>query len=132
MIRVVTEKATWPFLLVAFLIFPLPLFAVGGATAFSGADTQSTSEQKKESVTATGCLERAAAEGLLVLNCEDGTMYVLKSKDVDLQAHTGHKVTVTGVLTEIDDEEEGSEEYREGGVMMLVVTKLQMVSAKCR
>jgi len=131
MINKATNTAIKPLLLIATLIFASSLFVTGVEASMRG-DTQSTKEPKKESITVTGCLDKGASEDMVVINCQDGTMYILKSKDVDLKAHISHKVTVTGTVTEIDDDIEGSEEYREGGVMMLVVTKLKMISARCQ
>ena len=132
MINTVTNMAIRPFLLVAILISASSLFITGGVGASIRGDMQSTKESKKEPITVTGCLDKGASENMVVINGQDGTMYILKSTDVDLKAHINHKVAVTGTVTEIDDEEEGSEEYREGGVMMLVVTKLKMISARCQ
>lgn len=126
-----TNKVIKPSLLLATLIFASPLF-VTGVGALTRGDTQSTKETKKEPITVTGCLDKGASEDMVVINCQDGTMYILKSKDLDLKAHVSHKVTVTGTVTEIDDDLEGSEEYRESGVMMLVVPKLKLVSTRCQ
>ena len=131
MINTVTNTAIRPLLLVAILIFASSLFMAGRVGALTRGDTQSPKESKKEPITVTGCLDKGASENMVVINGQDGSMYILKSTDVDLKAHIRHKVAVTGPVTEIDDEE-GSEEYREGGVMMLVVTKLKMISARCQ
>lgn len=128
MINTVTNRL----LLVAILISTSSLPVIGRDGALTRGDTQSARESKKEPITVTGCLDKGASENMVVINGQDGTMYILKGTDVGLKAHISHKVAVTGTVTEIDDDEEGSEEYHEGGVMMIVVTKLKMISTRCQ
>ena len=59
-------------------------------------------------------------------------MYLLKSSKVVLKDQLGHKVAVSGTIKEDDDDEDVNPEYREGGVKLLIVSSLKMISTKCQ
>ena len=132
MINSVTAGAVRPFLIFSIFVLASVLFDAAGLRASARRDWQPTQESKKRPITVTGCLEKGAGDDAVVISGQDGSMYLLKSADIDLKAHIKHKVTLTGKVTEIDDDEEGSDEYRESGVMMLVVTNLKVISVTCK
>ncbi len=92
--------------------FAYVLFAAV-ATAFlfaaSGSVAAGSAVDDENVVTLTGCLEQPEGAEHYVLKTEDGTLYALKSStDVNLGAHKGHKVSVTGKKVE------AKEKAREG------------------
>jgi hypothetical protein len=71
-------------------------------------DTSSTSQsaQDQKTVTATGCLQKAASgNGYQLTDSSSMKTYDLSaaSSDVDLSAHVGHTVTVTGTPSAASD-----------------------------
>jgi hypothetical protein len=55
-------------------------------------------EQKEMSSegTATGCLQKGDEPNGFTLTGEDGKVWELRSSEVSLSEHVGHKVTITG------------------------------------
>jgi hypothetical protein len=71
-------------------------------------DTSATSQsaQDQKTVTATGCLQKAASgNGYQLTDSSSMKTYDLSaaSSDVDLSAHVGHTVTVTGTPSAASD-----------------------------
>lgn len=113
--------------------------------------TQEKKEEKAEkkaekgthaTKTVTGCLQKGDEPDEFAITAEDGKTYGLRSTDVKLAEHVGHKVTVTGASTHESKEEKTAEkqEKKEGKVENaagkqeigdLKVTDLKMVSASC-
>jgi hypothetical protein len=119
------------FFCITILALVFSLFASPGSWALARANAQSTKDAKEETVTVTGCLVKGDEEASRILiTGQDGKPYLIKNADDGLKNHIGHKVAVTGRVTEIDDDEAG-EEYREGGAMLLVVTSFKLISTKC-
>jgi hypothetical protein len=86
--------------------------------------------------TVTGCLQKGDEPGEFAIVGADGKTWELRSANVKLDQHLGHKVTVTGSVTH----ESKAEEKREGQVEKaatkeaysdLNVTSLKMVSDSC-
>ena len=74
----------------------------------------------------TSCAATAGADA-------SGKAYEMRSSEVKLGEHLGHKVTVTGRLkdgTDEDEEREAKDSKKETGYIQ--VTKLAMVSASCQ
>lgn len=99
--------------------------------------------------TVTGCLQAGQKAGRFMLTAEDGTVYHLRSKSVDLSEHVGHTVTVTGRVAQRRPQEgqapssssspeanaAQSGEGQGGGHAhghMLFVSDLKMVSDSCK
>ena len=61
----------------------------------------------------TGCLVRGDEPGEVWLAQEDGEIYGLESGKIDLNAHLGHKVMVTGYVLPEAKEEVGEEAQKE-------------------
>ncbi|MGA7916582.1 MAG: DUF5818 domain-containing protein [Candidatus Acidiferrales bacterium] len=100
--------------------------------------------------TVTGCLQAGQKAGRFMLTADDGTVYHLRSKSVDLSEHVGHTVTVTGRVGQRRPQEgqapssssspeanaAGQSGEGQGGGHahghMLFVSDLKMVSDSCK
>jgi hypothetical protein len=105
--------------------------------------TAATAADKKskigKQVTVTGCLAKGDDANEYRLT-SDGKTYGLFSKTVDLSAHVGHKVSVTGTTLghKAEEKMEGGERHRgrtgEAKTQEsshLDVSSLQMIDTKC-
>jgi len=113
----------------ALLAFAIALGVCGTPTA--SAQEKSTSGK----TTVTGCLQKGDEAGEYSITGEDGKMYGLRSKTVNLSEHVGHKVTVTGTLRAESAEKGEAEEHEKKGAVEagdIRVTDLKMVSDKCQ
>jgi hypothetical protein len=55
---------------------------------------------KTPTTTVTGCIAAGKKDGTFKLTADDGTVYMLRSRNTNFAEHVGHTVTVTGrVLT---------------------------------
>jgi hypothetical protein len=104
---------------------------------------QEKSEQKMEKSTrhtenVTGCLQKGDEAGGFALTGDDGKMWELRSQKIKLADHVGHKVTVTGSLTQhskTHEEKMEKDEKKEAAGKDygdLRVTSLKMVSESCQ
>ena len=111
-----------------------------------------SNEPSASTTSATGCLQAGTKAGSFMLTADDGTVYHLRSKSVDLGEHVGHTVTVTGrvpqhhsqggqapssssspeATNEAAQSGEGQGGGHAGGGHMLIVTDLKMVSDSCK
>jgi len=83
-------------------------------------------------VTVTGCLQKGDEAGEYSVKGEDGKLYGLRSKSVDLSKHMGHKVTVTG--TKMNEKNEAKEKHEAGAKeedTHLRVTDIKHISETC-
>ncbi|MGH9481383.1 MAG: hypothetical protein ACRD1L_04770 [Terriglobales bacterium] len=99
--------------------------------------SQSQATQQKE-ITATGCLQKAASgNGFQLTDSSTMKTYDLTaaSSDVDLSAHVGHTVTVTGMPAAAPASSEanppGSNPAGESQNQQLSVSNVKMVSSSC-
>ena len=88
----------------------------------------------------TGCLQKGDEAGEFSVKGEDGKIWGLRSRKVNLSDHVGHKVTVTGSPSHESKAAEKAEEKKEGQVEKaagkeeyrdLNVTDLTMISKTC-
>lgn len=106
-------------------------------------DTSKMSSQEKGdkagSQTVTGCLQKGDEKDEFSITGEDGKTWGLRSSNVKLEEHVGHKVTVTGKATE-EGKAEAKKEKKEGELEKAAqkeeygdirVTSLKMVSDSC-
>jgi hypothetical protein len=105
---------------------------------------QEKNEEKMEHKSArhtesvTGCLQKGDEAGGYSLTGDDGKMWELRSKSVNLADHVGHKVTVTGSLAHHskthEEEMETTEKKEAAGKEYgdLRVSSLKMVSESCQ
>ena len=90
--------------------------------------------------TVTGCLQKGDDANEFSITGEDGKTYDLRSSDVDMAKHLGHKVTVTGTLKPESSEKETKEtakreaQEKAGATEAgdISVTNLTMVSDSCK
>ena len=87
----------------------------------------------------TGCLQKGDEAGEFSIAGEDGKVWGLRSTNVKLEDHVGHKVTVAGTATG-ESKADAAKEKKEGAVEKaaqkeeyrdLRVTSLTMVSDSC-
>lgn len=91
-------------------------------------DPPSKAAKTSGTVTVTGCLQKGDEAGEYSITGENGKTYGLRSTAVNLSAHMGHKVTVTG-RAKPEEKEEKAKGNTE--VADLTVTTLKMVSTTC-
>ncbi len=104
------------------------------------ATAQENQKPATTSKTVTGCLQKGHEPGELSITGEDGKTWDVTSKNVKLDEHVGHQVTLTGSAHRESNAQEKSEEKKEGQVENaaakeeygdLRVTGLKMVSETC-
>lgn len=88
-------------------------------------------EKKGDNVTVTGCLAKGDEAGEYSITGDDGKTYGLRSSKIKLAEHLGHKVTVAGAISKLENpkKEEAKTGKREIGDLR--VTNLTMVSSTC-
>jgi hypothetical protein len=113
-------------------LFPLALIAQNAAPE----KQEKKADKAAATKTVTGCLQKGDEAGEFSITGEDGKTWGLRSSNVKLDQHLGHKVTVTGSSTH----ESRAEEKKEGQVEKasskaeygdLNVSNLKMVSETC-
>ena len=87
-------------------------------------------------VTVTGCLEKGHEQGEFQLSQATGgdaeKYELIAGKGVDLNAHLGHKVEITGEkASEADEKSGGKKETKESAHEHLKVSSLRHLAAKC-
>ena len=135
----------WMVPIVLLSLCPLVVNAQESATQEKKEEKAEKKAEKKgthPTKTVTGCLQKGDEPDEFAITTEDGKTYGLRSTNVKLADHVGHKVTVTGASTHESKEEKAAEkqEKKEGKVENaagkqeigdLKVTDLKMVSASC-
>jgi hypothetical protein len=116
-------------------LFATLVFASGLGLWTGFAQTQSGKEPPKTS-SVTGCLVKGDEPKEVWLVQKDGRIYGLESSKIDLNAHLGHKVIVTGsVLPESKEEasEEAQKQNKTGKreTADFRVLTLKMISRTC-
>ncbi|HEX6465624.1 MAG TPA: hypothetical protein VFZ98_14280 [Vicinamibacterales bacterium] len=128
------------------------VMAIGFATAQpAAANAQEKAQKKGGSHSMTGCLEKGTEANTYTLTNVEGngpkTVEIIsEAKGVDLSAHVGHKVTITGTAVsekaaaKIEEKAEGKstskaetkkEMKEESGEHHMKVTAVKMVSSSC-
>ena len=93
--------------------------------------------QSSASSSVTGCLKQGSEKGGYYVTGQDGKVYELVGKSVDLSKHVNHTVTVSGHVAKLPDSHEsavaGHEKAEAAGKSYsdLQVTSLKMVSESC-
>ncbi|HVC18672.1 MAG TPA: hypothetical protein VNE16_01240 [Vicinamibacterales bacterium] len=110
--------------------------ALSLTAAYGNAQNQ-THRKHVKPVSATGCLTKGDERGEVWLEKKDGTIYGLESTTINLSAHLGHTVTVTGYVLPEGKEEAGEQEKGPGGTGKhetadFRVLTLKMVSRTCQ
>ena len=110
-------------------LWVLLVAVIVGASVAIYLDAQAKSETK----TVTGCLQKGDEPNEYSITDTSGKTYEMRSSEVKLADHLGHKVTVTGRMkgeTDEDEEREAKGSKKEAGYIQ--VTKLTMVSTSCQ
>ena len=99
------------------------------------AQTQSGKELPK-AVSVTGCLVKGDEPKEVWLAEKDGRIYGLESSKIELNAHLGHKVIVTGYVLPEGKEESGDETHKQNKATKhetadFRVLTLKMISTTC-
>src|SRR3984957_7099898 len=89
------------FLAVSLIPAALPTFAQStpdsqSAPAPAAQDNGAAMTAKTPSTTVTGCIAAGKKDGTFKLTADDGTIYMLRSRNTNFADHVGHTVTVTG------------------------------------
>lgn len=79
----------------------------------------------------TGCLQKGATANTFTLTDENGKLWDLRSKSVQLAPHIGHTVTITGTIPQKSNRE-NKDEGDTSPQNHLRVTNLKMVSESCQ
>jgi hypothetical protein len=100
-----------------------------------GKSTQKMNNKGSQSI--TGCLQKGDNGGAYTLTADDGTVWHVNSKSVDLAPHVNHTVTLTGMGVEKSKEkstatDSGETTDKSKEVHRLHVSKLSMVSESCQ
>jgi hypothetical protein len=117
------------------MLFATLVFASGLGLRTGFAQTQSGKEPPKAS-SVTGCLVQGDEPKEVWLAQKDGRIYGLESSKIDLNAHLGHKVIVTGYGLPEGKEEAGEEAQKKNKTGKretadFRVLTLKMISATC-
>jgi ABC-type sugar transport system substrate-binding protein len=125
--------------MMAMAILALFLFA-GTAGLATAQDTTKTTHKKTR--TLAGCLQKGDDANEYLLTTAKGSTWEIKSDSLKLGDHVGHKVAVTGVVTNAKMhgmKEDAKDEAKEHGVAThstehghMTVTNLTMVSESCQ
>ena len=126
-----TKMASGLFALALAFGFSAPTFARAQDTP----QDQSAKSKSKGSESVTGCLQKEGDS--YTLTADDGTVWHVHSKSVDLGAHVNHTVTVTGMGREKSESkttanDEGETKSKSKEMHRLHVSKLEMVSESCQ
>ena len=116
-------------------LFATLVFAFSLALRTGLAQTQSGKEPPKP-MSVTGCLVRGDEPKEVWLAEKDGKIYGLETSKVDLNAHLGHKVIVTGYVLAESGEEAGKESRNKNKTAKsetadFRVLTLKMISTTC-
>jgi hypothetical protein len=106
------------------LVGILTLGLCSGMTYAAQREKPDTDKDTGKTVTVTGCMEKGNQPGEYSIKGDDGKTYGLTSKNVKLDSHIDHKVTVTGKTMQTDKQKDENPK--------LDVTNVKMVSPSCQ
>jgi len=119
----------------------LLLCLVLACTAIWATANDSSEKGKSDTRTITGCLSQGDNAKEFNLKADDGSTWEVRSSDLSLARHVGHKVTVTGVVSNATGhnlKEDTKDIAHDTGVKKdnhehghLKATDVQMVSDSC-
>jgi hypothetical protein len=117
------------------MLFTTLVLASGLGLWTGFAQTQSGKEPPK-AVSVTGCLVKGDEPKEVWLAQKDGKIYGLESSKIELNAHLGHKVIVTGYVLPEGKEDPGDETHKQNKASKretadFRVLTLQMISTTC-
>jgi hypothetical protein len=91
-------------------------------------------QAKSETKTVTGCLQKGDEANEYSITDTSGKIYEMRSSEVKLADHLGHKATITGRMKGERDEDEDEEREAKGSkkeAAYIQVINLTMVSTSC-
>jgi hypothetical protein len=97
------------------------------SAATPGRDNKS--QDKAKDVVETGCLIRRDKPGEFALTTQDAKLFYVESSTVDLSAHAGHTVKITGTFAPESESERDPDKSPEA--QTIIATKLEMISKAC-
>ena len=119
----------------------LALFMIAGSAGLAAAQNTTETTHKKTR-TLTGCLQKGDESNEYKLTTAKGGTWELRSDSLKLGDHVGHKVTITGVVSNATlhgAKEDTKAEAKEHGVDKdstehghMTVTNLKMISDTCK
>ena len=133
MIQKLVRLSAW---IIPILFMSLSTGSMYGAPQMADEKSDKMSAGSKQSV--TGCLKKGDETGGFTLTAEDGKVWELHSKKVQLAEHVGHTVAVTGTAanrSKAEEEKIEANEKKEFGEKEhgdLRVSSLKMVSDSCK
>ncbi|MFZ0038526.1 MAG: hypothetical protein WAK91_13945 [Candidatus Acidiferrales bacterium] len=86
-------------------------------------------QHEPQDAVVTGCLHRRDKPGDFALTTRDTKLYYIESSTVDLAAHVGHTVTITGIF--LPDKETKDDPDKNQEVPTISATKLEMIRKTC-
>ena len=125
------------------MLFAMGLFAAicpaqdqSGQSSQSQPNQQQQGQMQSNQVTATGCLQKSGSNTYTLTDQASNQTYTLTSSNVDLSAHVGHQVKVTGTPSSASasnpsasGQPSGQEQQQQA--QTLDVSSLEMVSNSC-
>jgi hypothetical protein len=119
----------------------LCLVLVCTASVWAMSDDSSEAKGKSDTRSITGCLAQGDSAKEFNLTADDGSTWEVRSSNVSLAEHVGHKVTVTGVVAHAkahNMKEDTKDMAHDAGMKKensehghLKVTDVKMVSESC-
>jgi len=111
------------------------------ASVWAMSDDSSEAKGKSDTKSITGCLAQGDSAKEFNLTADDGSTWEVRSSNVSLAEHVGHKVTVTGVVSHAkahNMKEDTKDMAHDAGMKKentqhghLKVTDVKMVSGSC-
>lgn len=107
----------------------------GQAGQMQGQAGQAQGQQGNQ-VTATGCLQKSGSDTYTLTDQANNQSYTLTSSNVDLSAHVGHEVKVTGTSSSATASNPNASSAQPSGQssagnQTLDVSSLEMISSSC-
>ena len=107
------------------VLIVVAMFGTGAIAVARNTPAQDTTDKSLQS--ATGCLRKNPVGDVYALTDENGKLWDLQSRTVQLNRHVGQTVEVTGTIPK------GSRDSSDTSPQNhLIVTKLEMVRASCK
>jgi hypothetical protein len=118
------------FVVIVTILFSMSLAAQGNAATIVPLQKEhETPHHDPQDAVVTGCLHRRDKPGDFALTTRDANLYYVESSTVDLAAHVGHTVTITGTFLPEKETKDDPDKNQE--VPTISATKLEMIRKTC-
>jgi hypothetical protein len=123
-------------------VFCVALIGLSASYLLAQDAGDSSAKSKSDTRTITGCLSKGDSTSQFELTGSDGSMWEVRSSTLPLADHVGHKISATGVVTDVtihnfkEDAKDATadahlkKDNSEHGRMK--VTDVQMISDSCK